>query len=94
MISAVFPNIPLRRWFLVLLVFIWAIALSGCNPAQFETQAAQLSQVVYAISADPKTFNYALRNESPNVFGPIYESLISENGVTGKIEPGLAEKWD
>jgi peptide/nickel transport system substrate-binding protein len=92
MISAVFSTTTLRRWFLVLLTSIWAIALSGCNPAQFETQAAQVSQLVYAIAADPKTFNYAISNESPNVFGPIYEGLTTENGV-GEIQPALAESW-
>lgn len=92
MISAVFSTTTLCRWFLVLLTSIWVIALSGCNPAQLETQAAQVSQLVYAIAADPKTFNYAISNESPNVFGPIYEGLTTENGV-GEIEPALAESW-
>lgn len=91
--SAVLPNIPLRRWFLVLLAFVVAIALFGCNPTDFKTEAAQVSQLVSAIPADPKTFNLVLSQESPNVFGPIYEGLLIENGVTGELEPGLAESW-
>ena len=94
MIFTVFRNISLRRWFLVLLRFVLAIALTSCSPAQFKTAAAQMPQLVYSIPADPKTFNYAISNESPNVFGPTYEGLITENGVNGKIEPDLAESWE
>ena len=94
MISTVFSNISLPRWFLVLLTFVLAIALTSCSPAQFKTAAAQVPQLVYSIPADPKTFNYAISNESPNVFGPTYEGLITENGVNGKIEPDLAESWE
>jgi peptide/nickel transport system substrate-binding protein len=94
MISAVFSNIPLCRWFLVLLTFVLAIALGACNPAQFKIAAAHVPQLVYRIPADPKTFNYALSSESPNVFGPIYEGLITENGVNGEVEPDLAESWE
>ena len=87
------PINMLGRWFLVLLALVMAIALSGCNPTEFKSEAAQVPQLVSAISADPKTFNLVLSNESPNVFAPIYEGLITENGVTGEIEPGLAESW-
>ena len=83
----------LRRWFLVLLTFVVAIALSGCNPTEFRSAAAQVPQLVYAIPAEPKTFNYVLSNESPNVFEPLYEGLITENRLTTEIEPGLAESW-
>ena len=81
-----------RKWLALILAFVSAIALGGCNPAEFKTSAAQVPQLVYAIAADPKTFNVVLSNESPNVFGPIYEGLISENEV-GEIQPGLAESW-
>lgn len=65
------PKALFRRWFLVLLAFVGAIAFSGCNPTQFKTQAAQSSQLVYSILADPKTFNLVLSQESPNVFAQI-----------------------
>jgi peptide/nickel transport system substrate-binding protein len=94
MISAVFPNLPIRRWFLVLLVFIWAIALSGCNRAQFETQAAQVSQLIFASLGEPSTFNSALNQSAYSVFGFIYDGLINENPITTQLEPGLAEKWE
>lgn len=70
-----------------------AIALSACSPTQFRTSAAEVPQVVQAILSDPKTFNYALSQESPNIFGLTYEGLVETNGLTGEIEPGLAESW-
>jgi peptide/nickel transport system substrate-binding protein len=98
MLSAVSPVDMLRRWFLVLLPFVVAIALGGCSPAnfisQFNTQAAQVSQLIANAGTDPKTFNYALSQESPNVFSYIYDSLIGINGVTNELEPALAESWE
>ncbi|MUL35596.1 ABC transporter substrate-binding protein [Gloeocapsopsis dulcis] len=84
----------LRRWIAIGLSFVLAIALAGCNPQNYRTEAAQVSQVVTAITADPKTFNLVLSKESPNVFGPIYEGMLTENGVTGELSPGLAERWE
>lgn len=84
----------LRRWFLVLLTFVVAIALSSCNPADFRTSAAKVPQLVARTPGDPQTFNYALNQASPNVFGFIYEGLITENGETGELEPGIAESWE
>jgi peptide/nickel transport system substrate-binding protein len=86
------PVAMLRRLFLVMLTFVVAIALNGCNPDDFKTEAAQVSQLVDAIAADPKTFNLVLSQESPNVFGPTYEGLTTEDGV-GNIQPALAESW-
>ena len=53
-----------------------------------------MPQLVDHVLGEPKTFNFALNQESPNVFGLIYEGLITENGVTGKVEPDLAESWE
>lgn len=72
---------------------VMAIALSACSPTQFRTSAAEVPQLVQAILSDPKTFNYALSQESPNIFGLTYEGLVETNGLTGEIEPGLAESW-
>ncbi|NJR65098.1 MAG: ABC transporter substrate-binding protein [Leptolyngbyaceae cyanobacterium CRU_2_3] len=43
---------------------------------------------------DPKTFNYMLSQEQPNVFNRIYTGLLTEDGVTGELSPGLAESWE
>lgn len=50
-------------------------------------------QVVFSVLSDPKTFNAVLSAESPNIFGLTYEGLITENPITGKKEPTLAESW-
>lgn len=94
MLSTIFSTIARGRQFLVLLICVSAIALSACNPSAFKAQAAQVSQLVVHLSTEPKTFNYALSQESPNVFNFIYEGLVTENGETGNIEPALAESWE
>lgn len=43
----------------------------------------------------PKSFNYYLDNNvfSADLFGALYESLLSLNPLTPDYEPGLAERW-
>lgn len=43
----------------------------------------------------PKSFNYYLDNNvlSSNIFGSMYESLLTMNGITLEYEPGLADSW-
>jgi peptide/nickel transport system substrate-binding protein len=69
------------------------LVLSGCDPHEYKTQAAQVSQLVLTSPIDPKTFNYANNQTFPSVFPFIYEGLTKENGVTGEYEPALAESW-
>ncbi|WP_016875494.1 ABC transporter substrate-binding protein [Chlorogloeopsis fritschii PCC 9212] len=76
-----------------ILALITAFTVAACNPASFQTQAAQVPQLVTSVLSDPKTFNYALSSESPNVFGLIYEGLITENPISGEVEPALGESW-
>ena len=71
-----------------------AIALNACQVDQFKKADAGVPQLVDSITSEPKTFNKVLSQESPNVFGLIYETLLIENGVTGKLEPGIAESWN
>ncbi|MGA7933122.1 MAG: ABC transporter substrate-binding protein [Kovacikia sp.] len=82
-----------RGVLLVVVVVLGAIGLTACNPNEYKTSAAQVPQLVDWTLSDPKTFNYALSNESPNVFSLTYIGLITENGLTGEIEPDLAESW-
>lgn len=96
MISAVLPN--LRRWLSVLLTLTLLLSagltLGGCNPTELKTEAAQVSQLVLHTLSDPKTFNYALKSEFPNIFPFTFEGLTYVNDFTGKIEPALAESWE
>ncbi|HEY9809901.1 MAG TPA: ABC transporter substrate-binding protein [Halomicronema sp.] len=70
------------------------IGLSGCSVFDLKQTVATKSQLVTAILSDPKTFNWALAQEFPNVFLITYQGLTSENSVTGEIEPALAESWE
>ncbi len=83
-----------RMMGLVGLAAIAAIALNACQIDQFMKADAGVPQLVDSITSEPKTFNKALSQESPNVFGLIYETLFIENGVTGELEPGIAESWE
>lgn len=93
--STIFSStITLRRWLAVLLALFLAIALSSCDPTQLRTEAAQVPQLVIASGTDPKTFNYALIQESPNISSFTYEALATTNGKTAEVEPALAESWE
>ncbi|MBW4662919.1 MAG: ABC transporter substrate-binding protein [Chroococcus sp. CMT-3BRIN-NPC107] len=81
-----------RRWIAFILTIVIAIAFSGCNPANFKSQGAQTSQLVISVLTDPQTFNYALNQQSPSIFGLTFKGLTSINGK-GEIEPELAESW-
>ncbi|MEO0539315.1 MAG: ABC transporter substrate-binding protein [Cyanobacteria bacterium P01_A01_bin.105] len=83
----------LRQFCALMCVGLMAMALPSCTLAQFRTEAAEPERIVYTILSDPKTFNYALSNERPNIFGLTFEGLIAENYATGEIEPALAESW-
>ena len=70
------------------------VAIAGCSIDNFKASDTELSRLVYSILSDPKTFNYALSAERPNIFGLTYTGLITENYETGEIEPELAESWE
>ncbi len=70
------------------------LGIAACSPSAYRTQASQVTQIVESQLGEPKTFNYALNNSSPNVFGYTYEGLITENPFTNEIEPALAESWE
>jgi peptide/nickel transport system substrate-binding protein len=75
------------------LALVMASSLTGCN-WKLKTEAAQVPQLISSVLSDPKTFNAVLSEESPNIFGFTYEGLITENGLTGFVEPALAEFWE
>jgi peptide/nickel transport system substrate-binding protein len=80
-----------RGFALVLtLMLILSLGLSGCNLVQTQAQPPTL---VLSTLSDPKTFNMVLSQEQNDVFGFISEGLITENPLTGKVEPALAESW-
>ncbi|MBD2205771.1 ABC transporter substrate-binding protein [Calothrix sp. FACHB-1219] len=82
-----------RFWLLIIICIVTGLTVAACNPSNFKTTAAQVPQLVTSILSDPKTFNFALSSESPNIFGWTYEGLITENYENGQVEPALAESW-
>ena len=70
----------------VLLIFL----LSACSPEASNYQ----SRLVVSTPSDASTFNSPLNQSAYSVFGYIYEGLIIENGITGELEPALAESWE
>jgi peptide/nickel transport system substrate-binding protein len=78
---------------LVLALVVLPLLLQGCHLTNFRTRAAQGSQLVISTVTDPNTFNFANKNTFPSAFLFTYEGLTNENGVTGEIEPALAESW-
>lgn len=83
-----------RRWFCGLLILVLSLPLAGCSLKAFETEAAQVPQLVDSNLSDPKTFNPALSQESPNIFPLTFDGLVEANGLTGEVEPALAESWE
>ncbi|PSN12777.1 peptide ABC transporter substrate-binding protein [filamentous cyanobacterium CCP5] len=76
------------------LVAVIVIVQSSCSLQQFAKADVQASRLVTGTLSDPKTFNPVLSQESPNVFGLTFEGLTGTDGVTGDVEPALAESWD
>jgi peptide/nickel transport system substrate-binding protein len=78
------------RWLAILLAAIATITLSACTPARSNL----VNRLIVPTSSGPGTFNYPLNQSAYSVFGYMYEGLINENGLTSKLEPGLAESWE
>jgi peptide/nickel transport system substrate-binding protein len=85
-----------RRWVALILVGIlfafFQVAIISCNPSNLRTKSTR-SQWTTTLLSDPKTFNFALNEEFPNVFLFIAEGLTSINAITRQIEPALAQSW-
>lgn len=79
--------------FIVIFLFFLSVNLgvTGCGKIQLVDNS---NRIIQSVLSDPKTFNVALSQESPNIFGLTYEGLVRENPITGKIEPALAETWE
>lgn len=78
--------------FICTLFVFFQVAITSCNPSNLRTKSNQ-SQWTTTLLSDPKTFNFALNEEFPNVFLFTAEGLTTINAITRKIEPALAESW-
>jgi peptide/nickel transport system substrate-binding protein len=85
-------NRQMIRWStIVTLLLALGLTLVACNPQHLRSRTE--SQLILATPTDPKTFNFANNQAFPNIFLFTYQGLTGENGVTGAIEPALAESW-
>ncbi|KAB8335147.1 ABC transporter substrate-binding protein [Scytonema tolypothrichoides VB-61278] len=93
--SGIFTRIFQRSWIFASLGLLVVLALNGCNPSQFKSQAALVPQLVRSMLSDPQTFNFPLNQDASTttLLGLTFEGLITQNSITGKIEPALAESW-
>ena len=84
----------LRRWVAIALVIVLSFTLAACSLDQFKTKEAQVPTLVTSSLSDPKTFNTVVSQESNPTFQFTGEGLTTTNGITGDIEPALAESWE
>ncbi|MEA5503482.1 ABC transporter substrate-binding protein [Halotia wernerae UHCC 0503] len=85
-----------KRFYLsVILASLTAITVAACNPENFKSSAAQVPQLVVSILSDPQTFNYPLNQDASttSLLGLVFDGLTTQNPITGKFEPDLAESW-
>ncbi|MEO1377663.1 MAG: ABC transporter substrate-binding protein [Cyanobacteria bacterium J06635_10] len=77
----------------VILVLTCLVILTACHPRRWYTNTKQISELALVTPSDPATFNYAMNTSPFSVFPFIYQGLVKENGITGELEPALAESW-
>ncbi|WP_239125252.1 ABC transporter substrate-binding protein [Leptolyngbya sp. CCY15150] len=82
-------------WWAALLAGAIAFLCVGAILSREAQRSPELAQrLTMSFPNEPKTFNVALNEESPNVFdGVTYASLLRQNGLTGELLPNLAESW-
>ncbi|MBD0269406.1 MAG: ABC transporter substrate-binding protein, partial [Cyanobacteria bacterium Co-bin8] len=86
---------PWQRGTALVLAGVFAIALSSCDPSQFQrADAASTPRLVLSSLGDPKTFNPVLNDEANHVFGYTFEGLTTGDGITGEVIPAQAESWE
>ena len=78
--------------------FLWVpltclVILTACHPSAWYTETKQASELALVTPSDPATFNYAMNTSPYSVFPFIYQGLVKQNGITGELQPALAESW-
>ena len=77
----------------VILATITALFVGACNPSNFRSEAAETSQLILSQLSEPKTFNLAPSQESPNFVAYAVEDLTTLDAVRRENEQALAETW-
>lgn len=88
----------LTRWtrlFILLGAILGLVAIQSCSSNWLTKK--EMSQTSYLTTSelnDPATFNPVVGSDAHAVLGLIYEGLITQNGETGELEPGIADSWE
>ena len=84
----------LNKYFTIVLAVL-LVTLTACNPSTLLANPDRPSQLVRTILGAPKTFNGVIATDgtSSDVEGMLFEGLVTQNPITGEIEPALAESW-
>ncbi len=82
------------RVLMLIVIGVLLAGLAGCRLTLSRTEAANQSQLVLTSLSEPKTFNPTLNQEFPNILLFCFRGLTAENGITGEVEPSLAESWE
>ena len=84
------------KWLAFIFAVLLLLPITACNPQTLLANPDGPPQLVLTILGDPKTFNSVIATDgtSAEVGGMIFAGLVTQNPLTGKIEPELAESWD
>lgn len=72
--------------------FLFLFFLNGCKKESHNIK----NTIILSTSSDPKSFNPIIAKETSTtvITGFIFEGLTETDGVTLKIKPSLAERWE
>ena len=84
------------KWLAFIFAVMLLLPITACNPSTLLANPDGPPQLVLTILGDPKTFNSVIATDgtSAEVGGMIFAGLVTQNPLTGKIEPELAESWE
>ena len=89
-------QIWVTKWLTTVCTVLLLISITACNPTTLTTSKDRPPELVQAILSDPKTFNTVISTDatSSSVGSMIFDGLVTQNLITGEIEPALAESWE
>ena len=84
------------RWLAFIFAVLLLLPITACNPQTLLANPDAPPQLVLTILGDPKTFNSVIATDgtSAEVGSTIFAGLVTQNPLTGRIEPELAESWE
>ena len=89
-------RILVTKWLAIACAVLLLLPITACNPQTLLANPDAPPQLVVTILGDPKTFNSVIATDgtSADVGSMIFAGLVTQNPLTGRIEPELAESWE